>query len=38
MQVNVEEDRGAEVLQVTEAEVVYVGIDGDQKPAPLLAQ
>ncbi len=36
MQVNVEVDRGEEVLQVTEAEVVYVGIDEDQKPAPLL--
>src|SRR6516225_7126853 len=28
MQVNVEVDRGAEVLQVTEAEVVYVGVEG----------
>jgi acyl-CoA thioesterase YciA len=40
MQVNVEVDRGQEVLQVTEAEVVYVGIEGThpkQKPAPLLA-
>ena len=39
MQVNVEVDRGEEVLQVTEAEVVYVGVDGTyphQKPAPLL--
>ena len=38
MQVNVEVDRGEELLQVTEAEVIYVGIDGDQKPVPLLAQ
>jgi acyl-CoA thioesterase YciA len=41
MQVNVEVDRGEQVLQVTEAEVVYVGIDGtyaNQKPAPLLAE
>jgi acyl-CoA thioesterase YciA len=41
MQVNVEVDRGTEVLQVTEAEVVYVGIDRtqpDQKPALLLGQ
>jgi acyl-CoA thioesterase YciA len=38
MQVNVEVDRGEELLEVTEAEVVYVGIDGDQKPASLLAQ
>jgi acyl-CoA thioesterase YciA len=40
MQVNVEVDRGQEVLQVTEAEVVYVGIEGtspNHKPAPLLA-
>ncbi len=39
MQVNVEVDRGEEVLQVTEAEVVYVGVEGTfphQKPAPLL--
>jgi acyl-CoA thioesterase YciA len=37
MQVNVEVDRGAEVLQVTEAEVVYVGVEGScQKPTPLL--
>jgi acyl-CoA thioesterase YciA len=35
MQVNVEVDRGAEMLQVTEAEVVYVGIEGGH-PAPLL--
>jgi acyl-CoA thioesterase YciA len=40
MQVNVEVDRGQEVLQVTEAEVVYVGVEGgspNQKPAPLLS-
>ena len=39
MQVNVEVDRNKEVLQVTEAEVVYVGIDPDtpeRKPKPLL--
>jgi acyl-CoA thioesterase YciA len=39
MQVHVEVDRGQEVLQVTEAEVVYVGVEGtcpNQKPAPLL--
>jgi acyl-CoA thioesterase YciA len=35
MQVNVEVDRGAEVLQVTEAEVVYVGTEGGH-PTPLL--
>jgi acyl-CoA thioesterase YciA len=40
VQVMVEAERGCEVLQVTEAEVVYVGIDPrspDRRPAPLLA-
>jgi acyl-CoA thioesterase YciA len=39
MQVNVEVDRGQQVLQVTEAEVVYVGIDPSQstrRAVPLL--
>ena len=39
MQVFVEAERGEEVLQVTEAEVVYVGIDPhspERKPTPLL--
>jgi acyl-CoA thioesterase YciA len=37
--VAVEAERGAEVLQVTEAEVVYVGIDPhDRKPLPLLPE
>jgi acyl-CoA thioesterase YciA len=39
MQVLVEVDRNGEVLQVTEAEVVYVGIDPsspERKPRPLL--
>jgi acyl-CoA thioesterase YciA len=37
MNVAVEVERGAEVLQVTDAEVVYVGIDPrERKPAPLL--
>ncbi len=39
MQVCVEAERGQEVLQVTEAEVVYVGIDPnttERKPTPLL--
>jgi acyl-CoA thioesterase YciA len=39
MQVSVEVDRAGEVLQVTEAEVVYVGIDPntpERKPVPLL--
>ena len=37
MQIDVEVDRGAELLQVTEAEVVYVGIDPqDRRPLPLL--
>lgn len=35
--VSVEAERGTDVLQVTEAEVVYVGIDPvDRKPAPLI--
>jgi len=39
MQVSVEADRGTETLQVTEAEVVYVGVDPespDRRPKPLL--
>ena len=39
MHVSVEVDRGTEVLQVTEAEVVYVGIDPtspERRPLPLL--
>ena len=39
MQVRVEVDRGEEVLHVTEAEVVYVGIDPsspERRPLPLL--
>ncbi len=39
MQVHVEAERGKEVLQVTEAEVVYVGIDPnspERRPVPLL--
>ena len=37
MNVAVESERGAEVLQVTEAEVVYVGINpADRTPKPLL--
>ena len=37
MDVSVEAERGTETLQVTEAEVVYVGIDPrDRKPRPLL--
>jgi acyl-CoA thioesterase YciA len=39
MHVWVEAERGQEVLQVTEAEVVYVGIDPntpERKPTPLL--
>lgn len=37
MNVAVEAERGAETLHVTEAEVVYVGIDPrDRKPLPLL--
>lgn len=37
--VNVEAERGQEVLQVTEAEVIYVGIDpssADRRPVSLL--
>jgi acyl-CoA thioesterase YciA len=39
MHVNVEVERGTEVLHVTEAEVVYVGIDPtspERRPVPLL--
>lgn len=39
MHINVEVERGREVLRVTEAEVVYVGIDPksvERKPVPLL--
>ena len=39
VQVSVEAERGAEVLQVTEAEVVYVGVDlssPERRPKPLL--
>jgi acyl-CoA thioesterase YciA len=37
MHVGVEAERGTEVLQVTEAEIVYVGIDpNDRRPLPLL--
>jgi acyl-CoA thioesterase YciA len=39
MHVNVEADRGEHVLQVTEAEVVYVAVDlasSDRRPVPLL--
>ena len=36
MHIQVEVERGLEVLQVTEAEVVYVGVDAhDRKPMPL---
>ena len=39
MHIQVEVDRGTEVLQVTEAEVVYVGVDPkDRKPIPLLGK
>ena len=41
MHINVEAERGREVHQVTEAEVVYVGIDPqspDRRPVPLLPQ
>ena len=39
MHVTVEAERGKEVLQVTEAEVVYVGIDpGDRHPVPLVPE
>ncbi|MSQ95798.1 MAG: acyl-CoA thioesterase [Gemmataceae bacterium] len=38
MNVAVESERGTEILQVTEAEVVYVGINPhDRKPQPLLS-
>ncbi len=39
MHVNVEADRADQVLQVTEAEVVYVGVDPssvERRPVPLL--
>src|ERR1700737_4071735 len=39
MQISVEAERGTEVHQVTEAEVVYVGIDPtspERRPVPLL--
>jgi acyl-CoA thioesterase YciA len=39
MDVSVEVERGREILRVTEAEVVYVGIDastGERRPRPLL--
>jgi acyl-CoA thioesterase YciA len=39
MQVSVEAERGTEVLHVTEAELVYVGLDPDSpahRPRPLL--
>ncbi len=39
MQVSVEAERGTEVLHVTEAELVYVGLDPDNpahRPRPLL--
>ena len=37
MNVTVEAERGAEVLLVTEAEVVYVGVDPlDRRPVPLV--
>jgi acyl-CoA hydrolase len=39
MHVQVEVDRGQQVLQATEAEVVYVGIDPaspERRPVPLL--
>jgi acyl-CoA thioesterase YciA len=41
MQVCVEAERGKEVLHVTEAEIVYVGIDPntpERKPIPLLPE
>jgi acyl-CoA thioesterase YciA len=38
MHIQVEVERGTEVLQVTEAEVVYVAVDAhDRKPMPLLS-
>jgi acyl-CoA thioesterase YciA len=39
LKVNVEAERGQQVLQVTQAEVVYVGVDTetpDRRPKPLL--
>jgi hypothetical protein len=39
MQVSVEAERGDQVLPVTEAEIVYVGIDPtslERRPVPLL--
>jgi acyl-CoA thioesterase YciA len=39
MRIQVEAERNGQVLQVTEAEAVYVGIDmggGDRRPTPLL--
>lgn len=37
MQIDVEVERGTEVLHVTEAEVVYVGVDPkDRRPTPLV--
>jgi acyl-CoA thioesterase YciA len=39
MHVAVDSERGADVLQVTEAEVVYVGINpSDRKPQPLMPE
>jgi acyl-CoA thioesterase YciA len=41
MQVSVEVERGQQVVPVTEAEVVYVGIDlssADRRPVPLLPE
>jgi acyl-CoA thioesterase YciA len=41
MHVHVEADRGSETHQVTEAEVVYVGVDihsPDRRPVPLLPE
>jgi acyl-CoA thioesterase YciA len=39
MHIQVEVERGMEVLQVTEAEVVYVGMDAkERKPVPLIAE
>ena len=41
MHVTVEAERGTEVLKVTEAEVVYVGIDPsspERRPMPLLPE
>lgn len=37
MQISVEAERGTETLHVTEAEIVYVGIDpADRSPRPLI--